>query len=51
MWLMAAANMDEKNRKLLKQPYLRRAGTQRTKTNDEPYRTKEETIDFIFEGL
>lgn len=51
MWLMAAVNMEEKNRHFLKQPYLFHTELKRKQVGKVPYRTKEETLDFIFEGL
>lgn len=51
MYLMAAVNMEEKKRHLLKQPYLRRLESEKKLTKQMQCRTEQEALDYIFEGM
>lgn len=51
MYLMAAVNIQDNKKHMLRQSYLRNEQSKKHKTNNMPNRTKEETINFIFEGI
>lgn len=52
MWLQAAVNMEEKNRKYLVRPYMQHIEQQKNnKKTENAYKTVEQAVDFIFSGI